>query len=316
MVGGLNPLGFTEVTASGGALVWRPDADNESVSGTVAGTGVANLDGRAFDVVKPNWGACGNFGWAPGTDGARVQCDNGPATARCDGTHTVLSYDTTSGEIAFAYTAATRRALPSGTYFYDGNLTDNAGAPFFPTMSLPTASTSALNGDDWPMMTLVVNGSLTMNGDTRIGVGVGREKDSPESPYPAPPPPPPAPPPPPGPGPGPALPPPFVLAPVRFFNTQLPTFTSQSLPRLVFPSLAVQNNLVVNGDVALAGAVWVRGNANFNGGSHVQIHGVTAVLGSMAVGSGGALDLVVRQKFIADATSIAVAAPSSGRTLR
>lgn len=160
--------GDTEVVSCGGSCWdWRPrnkavgyDLSGYYVSGTGSPTG-----------TKPNWASCPDtaatrFKWNPPSSGTGSGSET-PGCTQCDGQNTVLSKTTT----AWTWNlndATDYPYLPTATFVHEGNLTWSVNQD-------QTTAQSPMS--QWPMMTLIVKGNLTLNGGDQMAMGVGTRKN-------------------------------------------------------------------------------------------------------------------------------------------
>ena len=155
-----NVAGGAVVSALAGDNVgvsWRPSTTSTVVAAgtTVAGTAIA------VAVTKPDWSTCAGVGWRPPNGGGATKCTS------CDGTNPVAQWSAAPGlQMDFS----NRSAIPAGAYFFDQavDMTTWNLAPVARTVGFPPDDSVAA---DWAMMSVFVNGAVTLGGSGALGIG-------------------------------------------------------------------------------------------------------------------------------------------------
>ena len=170
------PLGLAEVTTAGANFDWNPSgAALVNIPSTNAGGYYTSL---APQVIKPAWavtcpltGAPSDFDWTPPSVAGGGGTENPTCGANCNGATTVLKYIDAAGAGQKFQFQANKLAYPVGVYVHQGNFIH---VPVWPAGGPPPQTPIA----GWAMFSLVVNGTLTVNGKLDIGAGTIQESFS------------------------------------------------------------------------------------------------------------------------------------------
>jgi hypothetical protein len=173
--------------AAGGAactLEWLPR--NVSIAAKNIGNDAAVAADQYYNaagvmVAKPDWSQCPNgatsdFSWnppQPGSAGEPVSCST------CDGSKGTWRAIEGSGAGMMWRMLDNPDAYPVGVYFHSGNLhLEGSGGPSPKEwFVLVPAAQMPLSANDWPMITLIVDGHITAKaGGEQLVLGVGSRK--------------------------------------------------------------------------------------------------------------------------------------------